>query len=584
MQLELAARDRQLEVGAQLALVDDGPLVGLFEGAGEPAALDLGAIEREVGLAEQRIGRGGMPGCEGDADAGGERGVLAVDLERGGQCLQQPPGERLRARRRRGVPHRKLVAAEPRYQGILGSRRLQAARCFLKHPVAGRMAETVVDGLETVEVEIEQSAPVAVLRRRLALAPDAGLEVRAVGEARQRIVVGEVGDAGLRVARRGDVGADPAIAGEGARRIRERLAGEPPPDGAARARRPDDEVAERLAVGHRPADRAGAVAPLLRWRDEDRLEKRALESGGVAAERRDERGSRPAQPAGGICLPDPAVRAGVLVEQERDHRLGLLGCAQVIGDGAFGGPLAPLQLDPEGGHDEENQRRQRGLGAASRREADGAGEGDRSAQAGAHGGQRSAQCDAGQGNRQRGEREGDPGIVGGDDRDERHRAERGADEGRERGRDDADGSRVPGRRPPRGECRQAGRGGDEREEMQQEIALRRRPEARRQHAGAHERHQRRGGRGRQRRLDLRRLDTGAERRWGRPVEDRPVRRGPGRHAAVVRHADDRASIEPAARVGGTTCQSLDAASGGGGRPAPKGLVVTEVLWEGFRQE
>ena len=75
-----------------------------------------------------------------------------------------------------------------------GARRLEAPRHLLQDRVAGRVAEAVVDGLEVVEVDEHDADRRAAADRAHDRVLDAVGEQRAVGEARDRVVEGLVGE------------------------------------------------------------------------------------------------------------------------------------------------------------------------------------------------------------------------------------------------------------------------------------------------------------------------------------------------------------------------------------------------------
>ena len=80
-----------------------------------------------------------------------------------------------------------------------------AARGLAQHLVAGRVAERVVDELEVVEVEVEERDRLAGAARADEVQAQLLLELRAVRQAGERVVVGEVGDLRLGAAALGDV-------------------------------------------------------------------------------------------------------------------------------------------------------------------------------------------------------------------------------------------------------------------------------------------------------------------------------------------------------------------------------------------
>ena len=76
---ELAAAQRHLEALFEHAAVLQRLVHALFEEVVVAAALVLGAIEREVGVLEQRLGVAAVGRRDGDADAGADHDLMAVD-------------------------------------------------------------------------------------------------------------------------------------------------------------------------------------------------------------------------------------------------------------------------------------------------------------------------------------------------------------------------------------------------------------------------------------------------------------------------------------------------------------------------
>ena len=161
------------------------------------APVGLGLVERDVGLAGQLDRVEPVLAGQRDADADADEDLAAAISERLRRGLDDAPAQSAsvsatrgdvglddrRTRRRRG-------ARPCRWPGsMLARRRAELADQL----VAGRMAERVVDLLEAVEIEVEQSEAV------LGGAPDIGqrvvepiVEQGAVGQAGQRVVEGQV--------------------------------------------------------------------------------------------------------------------------------------------------------------------------------------------------------------------------------------------------------------------------------------------------------------------------------------------------------------------------------------------------------
>jgi hypothetical protein len=90
--------------------------------------------------------------------------------------------------------HRELVAADARQHLALAQARLQHRREAAQQLVAREVAEGIVDAVEEVDVEVEERVRGALALGRGDGALEALLERLAVGQARERVVVGEEED------------------------------------------------------------------------------------------------------------------------------------------------------------------------------------------------------------------------------------------------------------------------------------------------------------------------------------------------------------------------------------------------------
>ena len=89
--------------------------------------------------------------------------------------------------------HHEFVAAQPRY-GVLGAHHAADAFSELREQaVADRMAIGIVDGLEAVEVQEQQSETRTDPLRLFHGLAEAVFQQQAVGQAGERIVQGQVG-------------------------------------------------------------------------------------------------------------------------------------------------------------------------------------------------------------------------------------------------------------------------------------------------------------------------------------------------------------------------------------------------------
>ena len=156
VQAHLAALDRGAQLGRDRDTVADLDVERVAVEAEAVAAVFLGAIEREVGVDHEGVGRRDLGPIEGDADARRDAHLVAVD--------QEGPRQKLvdRARQRiRGdvvhvrLQHREFVAAEARDRIALAHGAGDALRHLLQQAVADRMPERVVGVLEVIEIEIE---------------------------------------------------------------------------------------------------------------------------------------------------------------------------------------------------------------------------------------------------------------------------------------------------------------------------------------------------------------------------------------------------------------------------------------------
>jgi hypothetical protein len=161
---------------------------------GDPRASPfLGAIERGVGT-DQRLLDVAIPRHEqGQAGAAGDPEFAAIDeeglLERGadGGPGAVRSGRRADPRQKQG----EFVAAGSGDQGTLAGRPGEAASDPLEHPVAGGVTERVVDRLEAVEIDHRQSEALAGASDPGGTPSEGAEEGPAVGEAGQRVGVGD---------------------------------------------------------------------------------------------------------------------------------------------------------------------------------------------------------------------------------------------------------------------------------------------------------------------------------------------------------------------------------------------------------
>ena len=202
------------QVGLQQRPLVDLGLHRILEDAVGAAPGFLGAVEGEVGLAEQLVRRDPVVLRRGDADAHAHHHDPSGQAVGRADHLDDALGQELRLVRlvERAVQHGELVAAQPRHDLRGAQAALQALPHQLQQRIARRMAKRVVHQLELVEVEAEHGHLVAprpqVLQRLLHLAA----KEMPVGQAREHVVMRHEADAGLGAPALGDVviGRDPA--------------------------------------------------------------------------------------------------------------------------------------------------------------------------------------------------------------------------------------------------------------------------------------------------------------------------------------------------------------------------------------
>ena len=178
----------------------------------EPGAADffLGLVHGGVGGLEEGFRFFAIDGVLGDADAGGNAEVVAVDVEGlneggddfGGNGLDVGGAVDFRE------ADDKFVTAHAADDVAFAEAGAKAEGGSLEEAIAGVVAEGVVDVLEAVEVEHEDGDAALVAGGESDGLGDAVLEEGAIGEAGEAVVEGEVVDAGFGLLAVGDVAGD----------------------------------------------------------------------------------------------------------------------------------------------------------------------------------------------------------------------------------------------------------------------------------------------------------------------------------------------------------------------------------------
>ncbi len=310
-EVELLGGDRAAKVGFQ---PDPVVLFGLQfrrEIFGDAAAGALGFVQRKVGLEDQIVDGRPVDRTEGAADRDADPDFGLVDhvrfLDRPDDAVGQLLD--LLARLRIGDDDRELVAAHASDMAVLADLVAQPLGDRLEHRVALGMAECIVDRFEPVEIEEHDRAGHIAGRGVAQRFAEQLADPATIGQARQYVHVGEVGQAFLRLANFGDVAADAAEALEPAGGIDDRIAGDRDPAWAARGLQLHLKIVERLLLQQHAAE--------LRMAAEQRRHRMAEQRAGGAAEQC----GHPAGDVGyaifAIDLPQPAHAALLIFLQQQ---------------------------------------------------------------------------------------------------------------------------------------------------------------------------------------------------------------------------------------------------------------------------
>jgi len=150
------------------------------------AALRLGAIERDIGLAQQLGAVEPEFGRADHADADPDESGIAEHFEALADRGQDALAKRVEIRlgRHSGKQDREFVAAEPRHRVAVPEQLRDARGEGADQLVAGEVAERVVDPLEPVEVEQQHCQGLAPPRAAQGMIEPVPEEI-AIGQARQ---------------------------------------------------------------------------------------------------------------------------------------------------------------------------------------------------------------------------------------------------------------------------------------------------------------------------------------------------------------------------------------------------------------
>ena len=173
---------------------------------GVPAPRGLGLVHGHVGVPQEDAGVLAVLREDRDPDAGADLDVDALDREAILQGARDPHPDLL-GRARAREEHRELVAAEAG-EDVVGAQDVAQARAELgEHGVARVMAERVIELLEAVDVDDQESERLSACARAGQVRAELVAELAAVGEAgelvRRRLAAGLVEAADLADGERG---------------------------------------------------------------------------------------------------------------------------------------------------------------------------------------------------------------------------------------------------------------------------------------------------------------------------------------------------------------------------------------------
>src|SRR3954463_853534 len=123
-----------------------------------PAPRTFGGVEREVGIANHRIGAGSPGIADGNSDRCPDRYLMTLDDIGARDLLDQRPRKRFKKADidRSGKHGLEFVAAETAHLAVVAHHRLQAVSDLTEQRVADRVTERIIDVLEAIEVDHEQ--------------------------------------------------------------------------------------------------------------------------------------------------------------------------------------------------------------------------------------------------------------------------------------------------------------------------------------------------------------------------------------------------------------------------------------------
>ena len=198
-QREAAGGDSADNVLLQLApLAQQGIHAGLEE-AEIAASARLCAVERDVRVLEQGVRLHAVLRCERDSDACADGHLVTIEVEWLRQLLDDASGQ-LAGRfglHAGSLQEDEFIATDARHGVAFAEIAEQPLGNLLQQQVPGPVAERVVDVLEAVEIDAQHRERHPVALRQGELACNHVLELRAVRQSGQRVVLREETDTRL---------------------------------------------------------------------------------------------------------------------------------------------------------------------------------------------------------------------------------------------------------------------------------------------------------------------------------------------------------------------------------------------------
>ena len=196
VQRKLVALQRAAKCGFQGQALDRLRLDLLGEETKAVLAVVLGEIHRHVGILGQCLHVAAVGRIHRDADRSRGVALVAAELQGLAQHGQQFAGDAFDLVAFGGFfqDHDEFVAPEPRHDVARTQRAPQPAADFHQQPVAGVMAQRIVDDLEPVEIDEQHRERTPIARRgvdRPTQQPVEHLTVRQIGQA---VVRGKIFD------------------------------------------------------------------------------------------------------------------------------------------------------------------------------------------------------------------------------------------------------------------------------------------------------------------------------------------------------------------------------------------------------